>query len=111
MAKHDFKVFKNKTTSEPPQPGKKLVASLLSVMKDGQEYQSIIDFLPKDGALRDDLQSAISVNGWTTPILQDAVRWLVTLGSCKPVSARTVYDWYLKEEPETDTQLSFTVTA
>ena len=33
-------------------------------------------------------------NGWETPILKDAIRWLVALGICTPVSPRTLYQWY-----------------
>ena len=34
-------------------------------------------------------------NGWTTPILEDAIRWLVALKLCEPVDTRTIYRWYL----------------
>ena len=33
-------------------------------------------------------------NDWTTPILQEAIDWLVTLRLCERISPRTLYDWY-----------------
>lgn len=34
-------------------------------------------------------------NRWTTPILEDTIAQLVTLGLCERVSARTLYRWYV----------------
>ena len=34
-------------------------------------------------------------NDWTTPILQEASEWLVALGLCERINARTLYGWYL----------------
>lgn len=34
-------------------------------------------------------------NNWTTPILADAIEWLIALGLCERIDARTVYQWYL----------------
>jgi hypothetical protein len=50
------------------------------------------------------------LNGWTTPILEDALRQLTTLRICKPVSARTLYQWWLKA-PKPPTQSNSTSTA
>ena len=35
------------------------------------------------------------ITGWTTPILEEAIRWLVALGLCAPIEPRTLYKWYL----------------
>jgi hypothetical protein len=35
-------------------------------------------------------------NSHTTPILDDALCWLETLGLCKGITARTLYDWYVE---------------
>jgi hypothetical protein len=51
------------------------------------------------------------MNGWTTPILEDAIKWLTTLGLCEPVSARTLYSWWLDARQKKDTQSNPTLTA
>lgn len=38
------------------------------------------------------------LNGWTTPILEEAIAWLVTLGLCEPIDPRTLYKWYLAQK-------------
>ena len=38
------------------------------------------------------------LNGWTTPILEEAIAWLVTLGLCEPINPRTLYKWYLAQK-------------
>jgi hypothetical protein len=34
-----------------------------------------------------------AMNDWTTHILEDAIEWLVTLGLCERITARTLYAW------------------
>jgi hypothetical protein len=38
------------------------------------------------------------MNGWTTRILEEAIRWLVTLGLCNPIDSRTLYKWCLAQK-------------
>jgi hypothetical protein len=35
-------------------------------------------------------------NGWTTPLLERAIAWLVTLGLTTPIKPRTLYEWYVE---------------
>jgi hypothetical protein len=35
-------------------------------------------------------------NGYTTPLLEEAISWLVTLGICHAITGRTLYKWYLE---------------
>jgi hypothetical protein len=40
------------------------------------------------------------LNNYSTPILRDAIEWLVTLRLCEPITARTLYDWYREAQDE-----------
>lgn len=66
MARQDFKGFKNQSNQQTGganqglQKGKFYVDSLLDTMKDGNEYGSIIDAVPKSPLLRDEVRRAIS---------------------------------------------------
>lgn len=45
-----------------------------------------------------------TLNDWTTPILETAIAWLVTLGLAdrdKPIRPRTLYSWYLEHKKAT----------
>lgn len=37
-------------------------------------------------------------NGYSTPIINDAIRQLVTLGLCESIDPRTLYTWYLAQK-------------
>ena len=63
MGKKDFKGFRSPPTQVPAKggapPGKRFVSSLLDVMQDGNEYGSLIDVLPQNTNVRDEVRRAI----------------------------------------------------
>lgn len=68
---------------------------------------ALVSMLHEDRA--DEPVAPNEMNGWTTPILEEAIRWLVTLGLCEPIEPRTLYKWYLaQKKPATTSSIPST---
>jgi hypothetical protein len=65
----------------PPNPEwvQKSAATLVSMLREDQPDEPV---------------APTEHNAYTTPILQEAISWLVALGICDRIDTRTLYKWY-----------------
>jgi hypothetical protein len=73
----------------PPQTSQKKVQNPLWVRRSAAQLVQMYRQLRPSEAFAPN-----EMNGWTTPILEDAIVWLRALGLCDDVTARVLYAWY-----------------